>query len=570
MKTNIKLKLLCSCIMAVALLGCDEDNDSPPVDDGITIPTETKAAYVGDGIAVYGDIAKDKFGKTFLTDKTGVVLLDDGTIAASYAALGLKLPFLAPKVSTAIYAAEVNSKVVSSTLRSQADAYLALIEQILKGEGADVNILVNQSSLNAQSSVVQATLSVDFTNTTQSASNIRNLVLKAINNGVLPANMMSSGTDFGDKIRLNLAFWEDQGDIFLWAGANLAEDAKAVAAKYNDLNNAASLTSSRVLTTVASKETFKQTEASAGGVDILWSIDASGSMSQEQQNLANGAEQFFNTLNTAGLDYRLAVNTQGNDNTRYSCTSLRQTTAGEGFIDSNTPDALAKWRVLASPGTSDSGTETGFYCTREVDLTNFDRPNAKNLVVFVSDEPENETVNSSRPSASSNYVSRDFEDYKQYFTNTGATYFAIAGTGSTIKPTFSSNVDLNANGDYSCSGQGGSAAGGAHFSEIAKLTGGSSASICADSADWTVMFDKILETATGLASNFKLQYAPIPSSVKVMVAGKALTRDISHQDGFDIIYGKDDVSLVFYGNSLPKQGDAIEIEYDYLGGNVVK
>ena len=574
MKTNTKLKLLCSCIMAVALLGCDDDNDndSSPVDDGITIPTETKAAYVGGNIAVYGDIAKDKFGKTSLTDNTGVVLLDDGTIAASYAALGLKLPFLAPKVSTAIYATEVNSKVVSSTLRSQADAYLVLIEQILKDEGADVNILVNQSSLNAQSSVVQATLSVNFTNTTQSASNIRNLVLKAINDGVLPANMMSSGTDFGDKIRLNLAFWEDQGNVFLWAGANLAEDAKAVAAKYNDLSNAAALTSSRVLTTVASKETFKQTEASGGGVDILWSIDASGSMSQEQQNLANGAEQFFTTLNTAGLDYRLAVNTQGNDNTRYSCTSLRQTTAGESFIDSNTPDALAKWRVLASPGTSDSGNETGFYCTREVSLTGFDRPNAKNLVVFVSDEPENETVNSSRPSASgsSSYVSRDFEDYKQYFTNTGATYFAIAGTGSVIKPTFSSNVNLNANGDYSCNGQGGSAAGGAHFSEIAKLTGGSSASICADSTDWTVMFDKILETATGLASNFKLQYAPIPSSVKVMVAGKALTRDISHQNGFDIIYGKNDISLVFYGNSLPKQGDAIEIEYDYLAGKVVK
>lgn len=572
MKTNIKLKLLCSCIMAVALLGCNDDNNSSSADDGITIPDETKAAYVGNGIAVYGNIAKDKFSETALTDKTGVILLDDGTISASYAALGLKLPFLSPKLSTAIYATEVNSKVASSILRSQADAYLALIEQILESDGAEVNSLVNQSSLNSQSSVIQATLSVDFTNTTQSASYVRNLVLKAINNGILPANIGSSGTDFGNKIRLDLAFWEDQGDIFLWTGANLAKDSKAVAAKYNDLSTAAALTSSRVLTTVASKESFKQTEASAGGVDILWSIDASGSMSEEQQNLANGAEQFFTTLNKAGLDYRLAVNTQGDDNTRYSCKTLRKTTTGESFIDSSTIDALAKWRILASPGISDSSNETGFYCTREVNLTGFDRPNAKNLVVFVSDEPENETVNSSRPDASdrSAYVTRNFDDYKQYFTNTGATYFAIAGTGSIIKPTFSSNVNLNANGDFSCSGQGGSAAGGAHFSEIAKLTGGSSASICADSADWTVMFDKILETATGLASNFKLQYAPIPSSVKVMVAGKALTRDISHQDGFDIIYGKDDVSLVFYGNSLPKQGDAIEIEYDYLGGKVVK
>ncbi len=565
MKTNIKLKLLCSCIMAVALLGCNDDNDSSSVDDGIVIPAETEAAYVGSGIAVYGDIAKDKFSETALADKTAVVLLDDGTIAASYAALGLKLPLLLPKASTAIYATEVNSKVASSLLRSQADAYLALIEQILKNEGADVNILVNQSSLNAQSSVVQATLSVDFTNTTQSANSVRNLVLKAINDGVLPANITSSGTDFGNKIRLDLAFWEDQGDIFLWTGANLAKDSKAVAAKYNDLSTASALTSSRVLTTVASKEAFKQTEASAGGVDILWSVDASGSMSEEQQNLASGAAQFFTTLNTAGLDYRLAVNTQGYDSNSYSCTSLRKTTAGESFIDSNTPDALEKWRALALPGANDSGTETGFYCTREVDLTSFDRPNAKNLVVFVSDEPENETAYSYTPNAAkSGYQIRDFNNYQQYFVNSGATYFAITGTGSVVKPTFTSSVNVNANGDYNCSGEGGSAQGGAHFSEIAKLTGGSSASICADSADWSVMFDKILETATGLASNFKLQYAPIPSSVKVTIAGKAVTRDISHQNGFDIIYGKNDVSLVFYGNSLPKQGDDIKVEYDYI------
>jgi hypothetical protein len=30
--------------------------------------------------------------------------------------------------------------------------------------------------------------------------------------------------------------------------------------------------------------------------------------------------------------------------------------------------------------------ETGFYCIREADLTGFDRTNAKNLVVFLSDE----------------------------------------------------------------------------------------------------------------------------------------------------------------------------------------
>ena len=31
-------------------------------------------------------------------------------------------------------------------------------------------------------------------------------------------------------------------------------------------------------------------------------------MSEEQTNLANGASQFFTSLNKAGIDYRLGVN----------------------------------------------------------------------------------------------------------------------------------------------------------------------------------------------------------------------------------------------------------------------
>ena len=567
MKINTKVKLLCSCIMTIALVGCGDDNDSPTYNNTPTIPdNQGTATLVSGDIAVYGNVAKDKFSKANLNDNTSILLLDDNTVGANYAGMGLKLPLLLPKARLA-----VSNNDVSETLRFRSDAYIQLIEQALKNEGAQVNLLVNQEIVNSQSPVIQVTLSVDFTNTTQSASSVRNMVLAAINNGTIPENVSSSSTDVDNKIRLDLAFWQDQNDVLLWTGASLAKDSETVAAKYKDLSTASALTSSRILTTTKSQELFKQTEANAGGVDILWSIDASGSMSEEQQNLANGAEQFFTTLNTAGLDYRLAVNTQGDDNSRYSCTSLRKTLAGDRFIDISTVNALENWKFLASPGTSDSGTETGFYCTREVDLTGFDRPNAKNLVVFVSDEPENETAESYTPSAAkSGYQIRDFNDYKQYFLSTNTTYFAIAGTGSIIRPTSNSNVDVEANGDYSCNGQGGRAEGGAHYTEIAKLTGGSSASICADSADWTVMFDKILETATGLASNFKLQYAPIPSSVKVTVAGKVLIRNISHQDGFDIIYGKNDVSLVFYGNSLPKQGDAIEIKYDYLGGKVVK
>lgn len=577
---KLKYKLLLSSILAISLLGCGEDNTSSANNNDNVKPSDpvpaTKATIVSKDIAVFGDIAKDKFSEVKLQDGTNVLVLDDSEIDASYAAMGLKLPKLESQKTLNIVsdnkAAEYNFATVASNngqknslLRSQVNNHIEVIQKALKDQGANVNILVDQTTINSQSAVVLVTFSVDLGSNVQSANEIRNFVLSTMNNGVLPKGIKEDNSEVGNKIYLDLTFWQDQEKIFVWTGARLAEDSEAVSQKYNDLKTAAALTSSRLVATKNNNEDFKQVSGNAGGVDILWSIDASGSMSEEQNNLASGAEQFFNTLQTAGVDYRLAVNTQGYDARSYNCSTLRETTDGEKFINSATVNGLEKWRFLASPGTNDSGTETGFYCAREVDLTGFDRPEAKNLVVFVSDEAENETFSRVRPAAAEyGYERRDFSDYKQHFTSTGATYFAITGTGSMVRPTFDDYVNTYDDANFYCNGEGGRAEGGAHFKAIAQATGGSSASICSSAADWSEMFDQILETATGLASNFKLKYAPIPSLTTITVDGKKVLRDPSHQDGFDINYGQKEASIIFYGASLPKQGSVIKVKYDYI------
>ncbi len=187
------------------------------------------------------------------------------------------------------------------------------------------------------------------------------------------------------------------------------------------------------------------------------------------------------------------------------------------------------------------------------------------------------TIGKDKPHASTydwrmavSYTVRDFNDYKQYFKDSGTTYFSIAGTGSVIKPTFDSIINNNENNDFNCRGEGGSADGGAHFAEIAKLTGGSSASICADSDDWSTMFERIIETATGLASKFKLNNTPIASSVTVTVNGTTVPRDIKHENGFDLIYGQQNTSITFYGASLPQKGDKIAVAYSYVDSEAIK
>lgn len=574
MTNSTKLKLLCSCILAATLVGCGDDNDTVIVQpNNPTLPDNSEQATLSAAnIAVYGDVDKTKFSETILSDSTEVLLLDDATMNASYSAMGAKLPQPVTLMAVSLAVPETEF-TVSPELRLQADKYTNYIQQVLKDyDSAEINVLTNQVGSNPQSSTIRVELSVDFGSRVKSANYVRNAVLKAINEGNLPANVSQIDGEMGNKVNLQLTFWQDGNDILLWTGANLPEQTQLVDIKYGDLKTAAALTSSTVTQTILGQGNFEQKDGNTGGVDILWSIDGSGSMEDEQQNLANGAEQFFDDLNKAGVDYRLAVNTQGRDNYRYSCSTLRQTSIGTNFIDSKTVNALDEWRYLAKPGTSDSGTETGFYCVREVDLTGFDRPDAKNLVVFVSDEPENETFLRERPETSGyNYVLRDFNDYKQYFKDSGTTYFSIAGNSTLIRPTFNTIINEKDDKNFKCNGEGGwndGASGGAHFAEIAKLTGGSSASICADSADWSTMFNRIIETATGLASKFNLDNTPIASSVKVTINGTPIPRDIKHENGFDIIYGQRNTAITFYGNSLPNKDDKIAVNYSYVESSI--
>ena len=446
------------------------------------------------------------------------------------------------------------------TLDELTTQYLSEFTKLLKNNGATVNVLVNKISKNSQSDVAHITLELDF-NTAQNVRKIRELLISHLNGNVALTTLPATVTDQNVKLRLNLAFWIADQTGFLWANSYSINQATVVNKLYGDLNIATALSSNAPIEIKTVSNEFTQNATGSNAVDILWSIDSSGSMGEEQSNLANGATQFFNTLNKAGIDYRLAATTQDGR----TCTTLRTLTDGKtNFIDKNTVNAEAEWKKLSTPGTSGSSTETGFYCVREANLTGFDRTNAKNLVVFLSDEPENETVYGSRPNgtSSTNYTIRSFNDYKDYFVKTGATYFSIVGTGTLLRPDFTSTRPNDPN--YSCNGQGGSASGGAHFKEISRLTGGSSASICTDAASWSVVFDEIIKSASGLASSFTLTQTPIPSSVKVTVEGQNVARDVSNQNGFDLIYSNTGTSVVFFGNAIPKANQKVNVEYKYL------
>ena len=374
------------------------------------------------------------------------------------------------------------------------------------------------------------------------------------------ASLPTSAATPEENLRLTMAVQINNGKVLAWVGFFIESKAAAAQQRYGDLNIGSAVTDSSSSTSVSSTTSSFQQDSGSGTneVDIFWVIDNSGSMSEEQTNLELGADQFFDTLGVASIDYRLAVTTTDSG----TCTDLRTLTDGISlYIDNSTPDAKTEWVALASPGTSGDSSEFSFYCANAVDISGFDRQTAADIVVFVSDEPENETYRENTPDGAA--ALRDLTAYRGVFQSTGATYFAIVGTARQTRETFADSAPGANDPDYSCNGDGGNVRGGANFGDIVQLTGGSRASICSDEADWSVMFSEVLQVATGLASAFELDEVPLPGSIVVTVDGNPVARDTSRQDGFDVVLGSSfGARIVFYGNAVPVAGASVNVSYD--------
>jgi len=149
-------------------------------------------------------------------------------------------------------------------------------------------------------------------------------------------------------------------------------------------------------------------------IDVLFVIDNSGSMGQEQTNLIANFPGFITVLDNSGLDYRVAVTTTGRD---YSYTmstpfgNLPQSIDGgdngamlkptacnmtKRWIDQADPDPAMTFSCVANVGTSGPSDEMPLSAMRDAfeermaDGTNagFRRSDALLGVVFLTDEED--------------------------------------------------------------------------------------------------------------------------------------------------------------------------------------
>lgn len=541
--------LIAACVLALGVAACDDNGDPllpPEGGGGGEVVTTLAVVNASANMALV-----EKPAGASVANLDGAFkgfALDNA--AQKYAGFALSLTSAAPKALQPI-----RPKAVQDT----GSALLGAVQTGLTEDGTLASFVIGfQTSFRGLGGSTVFTSRVALATTELVAiSELRNRIAALVNGTGDAASLPANVTDTAQEYTFTLTVVEINGRNIVTFGLAPKEVFPGLPQDVVDFDDGKTIVEADA---DLASDTDSFTTSGNPSADILLMIDNSGSMSEEQDNVAAGMANFFDILSASGVDYQIGVARTGPQSGFGPCADLAAITTGARFITPATPNGLQEIKAIAQPGTGGSGNETGLFCAEQAfyvdpDATNvgFDRASAKDIVLFVSDESDQEVRFTSRPDdAPGTYVLRDQAAYNNIFTSHGATTFSIVGPGTAVDP------------DASCSGDGGNASGGNEYGSVSDVTGGSRTSICATAADWTPTLEAAALTASGGASQYTLQFTPIVSSVRVQVDGVDIARDANHSNGFDIFLAPDKATVIFFGAALPDPGSTVSITYDYV------
>ncbi len=280
-------------------------------------------------------------------------------------------------------------------------------------------------------------------------------------------------------------------------------------------------------------------------VDILWVVDDSGSMSEEQTQLANNFNAFISFADTLGVDYQVGViTTEVNDASTsgimWACngfnTIIRNTDANRVMAFqcaanvTNPPNGNRR----PNPGGSDSQ-EAGLQAARialdvpNVNMANagFLRADARLAVMVVSDEDD-------QSDGSVNLYIDFFRTLKGYANPQLISVSAIAGD--------------------SPGGCATAAAGDRYLAAVQGLNG-QFGSICSNS--WSQLLSNIGLGVFALRSSWTLSRPADANTIQVTVNGTSVPRNAMNGWTFDPASN----TISFNGTAVPQPGGQIEVRY---------
>jgi hypothetical protein len=325
----------------------------------------------------------------------------------------------------------------------------------------------------------------------------------------------------------------------------------------------------RSFSILAANDTFKQIVVyTPRPIDILWVVDNSGSMAPSQQNLIDNFPVFIDRFQSKGYDFHMAVQTsdawlgkfQGNDSRRRFRTG-NGAGLGTYVMDKNTSNLPSVFSDIALQGTSGSGDERAFSSFLDtLDFSGnsgFRRNDAFLTVIILSDEDDFSATNAAWGGDSySNPNLIPVSNYKTFLDG-------YAGEGNY-------NVNLIAILDQTCDNtfpSNGAQKIGVRYKQLVDLvnTGistesskGIQTSIC---DDFGTNLDLIASTSISANVVFQLDRIPKVETITVRINNVLIPQDASNGWTYDSVAN----SITLHGNSVPADGDNINIDYDPAG-----
>ncbi len=269
----------------------------------------------------------------------------------------------------------------------------------------------------------------------------------------------------------------------------------------------------------------------ASRIDVLWVIDNSSSMQQEQARVVAGISTFFTSFDALGVDYHMGVITTDIVQPQYSGSLV----GDPRYIDASTADAQTKLSSNINIGDTAEGDESGLKAA-ELALSEpllsgynagFYRTDAQLAIVFLSDEPE--------------YSADDAQHYIDFLTALKAdpsrvTVSAIVG-------------DETAGCATVCDGTDQTAQPGDKYVSVSRAFNGVFGSIC--TCDITPFLQQIGEDATALVRSYTLSQTPADAAaIEIYVDGEAVT-------DFTYDAAANNVELA----SAPAEGASVTVRY---------
>ncbi len=277
------------------------------------------------------------------------------------------------------------------------------------------------------------------------------------------------------------------------------------------------------------KDTF--TQKAAARIDILWVVDNSPSMLQEQNSLAANFDSFIQFIDESEVDYQIGVISTDLDLAGHQGQLLGATK----IITRDTqPDPATVFSTNIRVGTGGAGNERGLeaaYMALSEPLVSganagFLRDDSALAIIFVSDEDDHSFGQVS-------FYRRYFEQLKAVGNENRVLAGAIVGPQPDGCAT---------------------AAAGTRYHMLVQNVGGSIGSICA--ADFSETLSNLGLTVAGLDRRFQLSDdSPEEATLGVTVNGQAIQED--WQNGWTYENG----NIFFNGGYVPPPGSTVEVSY---------